>query len=312
MQKKRVEVDRPCNVPGVTFEEREGGRFCLSCREMQHDLTNATLKEALALIEANGGRICGTFRAGPTGEVRFRPEPPSRSGSAARGAVLALALAGCGSSNETPPPSLVAEAPPTSAPPPSIGAPLPPTTVPATSTVPATDVPPTSVADDATLHETDASNDVADHATHAHTHDPVGVVGIGGGGHYHLSGGASAVSFDQTRGDVQIGAALRTGGDGELDPATLALVIRRRQAAIRSCYERGLREDPSLAGEIVCSMTVSPTGRTSDVTIVSDTLGHPAVGACVVAVLHSVVAPAPEGGSVTCTVPFRFDAPDGL
>jgi hypothetical protein len=166
-KKKRITMDEPCVQPGVTFEERDGGRFCRSCGQMQFDLTQATEREALALFAAHGDRLCGRFRAGPSGELRFRPEPPTRAGGV--GALIALTLAAC----DRPEPT-TAVAPETTIAPPTIVAAPPPTT----DVVSA----PTSEPD----HSTDTSTDPANHDNHWHTHQPVTI------GERQIHGGARA------------------------------------------------------------------------------------------------------------------------
>lgn len=292
MGKLRVVVDRPCEDPAVTFEERPEGRFCLSCGELQHDLTGATRSEAIALIRAHGGRLCGTFRAGIGGELAFRPEPPAR-GIAARGAALALALAGCGTASEP-------SAPPASSPPTSIAAP--PTEVAAPPSEVA--APPTEVAVD---HSTDASPVAEDHAGHAHTHDPVVVSGM------HVAGGASIADQDflmedYPRGSVRLeDEGIEEAGDGDFDRAVIVRMVRTRRAALQACYERALRNDPTLAGRVVTQLTIEESGHVSGVVSTENGVSDPSVGVCVTRVMQGFrFSPGPEGGTVTYTIPLTF------
>lgn len=300
----------------MTFEERDGGRFCHSCNELQHDLRDATQREALALIAAKGGRLCGIFRAGPSGEVHFRPETPSRAAQAARGAAMALALAGCGSPSETTsagsPPSAV---PATTTLPPSTVIAAPPTTLIAP--------PPETLAplSDAELHATDASADPADHHAHVHTHAPVaigsgGLAGIGDIGRGHISGGASAIPMDfEGAPNAQLAIApsrITAAGPGTFDRDVFIRMLRTRQAAIRACYQRELRNVPTLAGEVVIDVTLAPSGAVASASVVSSADGLDAVAACAVRVTRGFrFNPGPEGGAVTYTVPLAF-ASDAL
>lgn len=165
-------------MPDVRFEERpDGTRFCLHCREVTHDLRDATRREAAALYRAHGGKLCARVRVGPSGEVRFRAEPPARGLGSLGGAALALAVAACDSdatrapvsvSPETPSalPSVAAEPPPPPAAPPPAAPP---------STLLAAPEPPEPTAPDeaAIDHSTDASPRVEDHRRHRHRHAPV-------------------------------------------------------------------------------------------------------------------------------------------
>jgi hypothetical protein len=290
--KKRVVVDRPCVEPGVTFEERENGRFCLSCREMQHDLTNATRREALALIDANGGRICGTFRVGPSGEVRFRPEAPARSANAARGAALALALAGCGSPSETTAtPTTTVAAPPSSAPP-------------IESTTTSLPIDP-----DTTDHSTDASSDATEHEGHAHTHAPV-LVGMGSGRSMQVSGGATAMPHDHDEAARALITAdyggIETSGDGTLDRAIIVRLLHSRQAAVQTCYGHELLANPTLAGRLTLEVEVDPSGGVRSAHAVVNTVGSEEVAACACAAMRSLRFPSPDGGAVRFTVDYTL------
>jgi TonB family protein len=292
MGKPRIEVDRPCVLPGVTFEPRDGGRFCLSCQEMQHDLTEATHAEALALMQANGGRICGKFRAGPSGELRFKPEPPSRAGRATRGAALALALTGCSSPSDTPPPETVTT---TSAPPP-------PTSI-AIAPPPSTAASPDAIS--SATHTTDASSDAADHEGHWHTHAPVGISG------HHIHGGATAFQppIEGPSGAVRFEPLrIQSEGTGTMDKAVLVSLLRARQGQVRALYLSELRSRPDTEGEVVCAITIGPSGAVTDGSIVSNDTGDLALAGRLLVMLRSLrVSPAPEGGSVTCQIPWHFE-----
>ena len=181
---RSIQLDSPCPAERPRFEERDGGRFCFGCQKIQYDLFDATRSEVLALIDANGGRICGRLHTGPGGEPRFKPEPPARGATVLRGAAIAVALAACGS----PPEALLAPEPTTATPPPTLAEP--PTPPPPASTVPVDpELPPTS--GDAFDHSTDGSPNLADHQQHRHRHPVVQSVGVSQSGHTIYGGGMS-------------------------------------------------------------------------------------------------------------------------
>lgn len=161
---------------GVRFEERaDGARFCLRCREVTHDLREATRREAAALYRANGNKLCAMVRVGSSGEVQFRPEPPPRGLATVGGAALALAVAACEpeprsqsitASPETASVPAPSATPPTPEPAPQPAAPPPSVAAAAPETPPAP-------ARDTTDHSTDASPRVEDHRRHRHRHEPV-------------------------------------------------------------------------------------------------------------------------------------------
>lgn len=197
MTRHTIRMQTPCPRPDVAFEERGEGRFCLSCREMQHDLRDATEREALALFASHGGKLCGRFRVGPAGELRFRAEKPAAAPNLVRGALLALTLGACEHEPDatvvpeatpaTPPPPtsdeapLAIELPP---PPPTSLAEAPPTTVATPPSDDETDT--TSGASSEPDHETDQSLDPAHHRQHWHQHDAVHIR------HREIHGGARA------------------------------------------------------------------------------------------------------------------------
>lgn len=316
--RQRVVVDRPCSQEGIAFEERPEGRFCTECREMQYDLTNATRREALTLIAEKGGRVCGTFRTSPTGEVLFRPEPPaSRSTNAARGAALALALAACGSPSEpTPAASPAVSAPPASAAPPDLAAPTTPPTIASPTPPTAAPAPPATDLDGA-VHATDDSSDPTDHHGHTHTHDPV-LVGIGQGVSMHVSGGATAAPMHDGIGTLMPPQGVVRGnyanmsieGPGTIDRHLVARMLATRQMAVRACYERVLRTSPDAGGELRVSATILPTGLTDAVHVAHDDTGHDEIGACAVRVIQSLRFAPPDGGEVRFTVTYALSSQD--
>jgi TonB family protein len=95
---------------------------------------------------------------------------------------------------------------------------------------------------------------------------------------------------------------------GHADLASITREIRARRKAIAACYERALKQAPTLAGKLVVRFTITAAGTVSAVDIDDDTLGAPEVGACVRAlVLHWRFAP-PADGPVELSFPFVFQA----
>ena len=97
-------------------------------------------------------------------------------------------------------------------------------------------------------------------------------------------------------------------GAGTADPQAIARVVRRRIGQIRSCYERGLRRQPQLAGKLLVEMTITPSGRVGSARLLQDGLGGGYVGRCVTEKLRRFRFPAPQGGSVTVRHPFVFSS----
>jgi hypothetical protein len=95
---------------------------------------------------------------------------------------------------------------------------------------------------------------------------------------------------------------------GRADVASIAREIRSRRKAIAACYERALKQKPTLAGKLVVRFSIAAAGTVSAVDIDDDTLATPEVGACVRAlVLRWRFAP-PAEAPVELSFPFLFQS----
>ncbi|MCA9604618.1 MAG: TonB family protein [Myxococcales bacterium] len=109
------------------------------------------------------------------------------------------------------------------------------------------------------------------------------------------------------RGRVNSGALEEESGSGVFDPNIVTRQIRARIRAIQTCYERELRNNPTLAGRVLVRFTIQPTGTVSGATATENSTGSPAVASCVVSTISRFrFNPGPEGGSVTFAYPFVF------
>jgi hypothetical protein len=121
-----------------------------------------------------------------------------------------------------------------------------------------------------------------------------GAIGFGSG---RLSGGPKASSPS-----VRMGATTVSGG---LAPEVVQRVVRRQFSRIRYCYEKGLTNNPTLAGKITTSFTISATGATEGIATNSD-LNDKEVVSCVSQTFASLSFPKPESGVVKVTFPISF------
>lgn len=88
-------------------------------------------------------------------------------------------------------------------------------------------------------------------------------------------------------------------------PLTGALQGRAGQS--RGCYERALRNNSTLQGRLVMSVTVGPEGQVCNAGIAENTLGDPAVATCVLQMFRGGgTLPRPKGGCVNVNVPISF------
>ncbi len=133
---------------------------------------------------------------------------------------------------------------------------------------------------------------------------------LGGGGLVNSTGntiGSGPVEVRERRVEVEMphGTPQPEGGDGEVNGDEVARVLRREIGGIRACYERELRNNPTLSGRLTVSFTLSGTGRALN-TAASGLPAAPGVGTCVVTRVRGLVFPVVTGGTVDFTFPFTF------
>ena len=92
---------------------------------------------------------------------------------------------------------------------------------------------------------------------------------------------------------------------GNVTPAlNNALAVRARGA--KSCYEKALRTNSTLAGKLVVEVKVAPSGAICSSKVIDDELGDASVGSCARRRLTSKTLPKPDGGCVDVKVPLNF------
>jgi hypothetical protein len=96
--------------------------------------------------------------------------------------------------------------------------------------------------------------------------------------------------------------------DGELDPGLVSKEVKRRIGAIKSCYERALKRNPTLSGKIVLYWTITEAGTIASVDVEQDTLNDAEVTNCIKALVKGWRFPRPAGGSVDVSFPFVFQS----
>jgi TonB family protein len=140
-----------------------------------------------------------------------------------------------------------------------------------------------------------------------------GQQGLGGlsraGGSETTSGQGEGgkVTERTVKGSTAVGSGGDIGGAGEFDSALVVKMIKTRIGAIRACYERELRRNPTLAGKVTIEFTIEVRGNVSGVKVADNTTGEKAVGDCVAnAISNFRFNPGPEGGSVSFSYPFVF------
>jgi hypothetical protein len=103
-------------------------------------------------------------------------------------------------------------------------------------------------------------------------------------------------------------AVIDSDSSGHLDAGQLTREIRSRLGALRACYERSLKRNPSLAGKLLLHLTIAPAGTVSSVDVSSDALDDSELPTCVRAAALRWRFPAPEGGALEVSFPFVFQS----
>lgn len=97
------------------------------------------------------------------------------------------------------------------------------------------------------------------------------------------------------------------GGSGDFDASKVVRTIKARLGAIKGCYERELKRNPTLSGKVTIQFTIEMRGNVTGVKVKENTTGDDAVGKCVAAAVRRFrFNPGPEGGSVVYSYPFVF------
>jgi TonB family protein len=133
----------------------------------------------------------------------------------------------------------------------------------------------------------------------------LGALGAQGGGKAVGEGGA--LTEKTVKGNIKLDDGDAVGGTGDFDAKLVVAEVKKRLGAIKACYERELRGNPSLAGKVTVQFTIEVSGTISKASATENSTNNPAVAACVVdAVKRFRFNPGPEGGSVTFAYPFVF------
>jgi Ca-activated chloride channel family protein len=146
----------------------------------------------------------------------------------------------------------------------------------------------------------------------------LGGFGSGGGGTGYGYGGLGGRS-GKAHVDAVLpprGASFRSVGHAAAPPVVVAgavskeaiqRVIQAHQSELKHCYERERSQTPSLAGRLVLRFTLTKSGGVTDVTVTEDTLGSPALSACVVQRFAAFRFPGSRAsGKVVVSYPLVF------
>jgi hypothetical protein len=95
---------------------------------------------------------------------------------------------------------------------------------------------------------------------------------------------------------------------GEMDKDVIRRIVRAHIHEIRDCYNKGLAQDPTLAGKIAIEFTIGPSGKVEEAKAVDVTgFADPEVPKCIAEAIETWTFPEPRGGGrVTVSYPFNL------
>lgn len=139
-------------------------------------------------------------------------------------------------------------------------------------------------------------------------------LGATGSGHGGGGLGSTAASPDLRVGSYGRGSSARVttaSADpiilGSIDRTIIDDVIRRHRNQLRYCYERALRRDSSLAGEVVIRFTIAEDGTVAEASVDRSTIGDANLEPCLLRQFQRMQFPTqPGGGEVVVRYPLRF------
>lgn len=94
-------------------------------------------------------------------------------------------------------------------------------------------------------------------------------------------------------------------------PSPIESTIRRYTPQLKYCYEHAMKPNESLSGRVEVGWTVDPSGRTTAVHVVEDSVGNEAITSCMLAKIARWSFPSDSEGDVTWPFVFRVTPHDG-
>lgn len=147
----------------------------------------------------------------------------------------------------------------------------------------------------------------------------IGLDSIGSLGHFAGPPGTGPGGFgnctrepcgQNLRPHVPRGPRLREAGktevNGRLPPEVIQRVVRQNFGRFRSCYESGLRANPSLEGRVVTRFVIDRSGAVTHAADGGSDLPDKAVVGCVTRAFHALSFPEVQGGVVRIVYPLMF------
>jgi len=137
--------------------------------------------------------------------------------------------------------------------------------------------------------------------------------GAGGGGYANASdkykvkkGGIAVGKVETPEKKAEVKIKLKIGGElgdklgtGDIDKGSVSAVFKRRQGAIRHCYEKRLKVNQDLSGKLRVMFTIGPAGRITNIVVQSNSTNDNQLAGCITSRIKEWPFPRPKGGAVT-------------
>lgn len=94
--------------------------------------------------------------------------------------------------------------------------------------------------------------------------------------------------------------------NGTIDTSGVKRVLRNNQGAMQKCYERALKADPALMGQVVLTIRIGRGGEVALAKARSQEIGDRSALGCMEREAKKWLFPAPQGGTVLVNKKYRF------
>lgn len=138
----------------------------------------------------------------------------------------------------------------------------------------------------------------------------LGDIGLGHGAGLGLrqgfGNGVGRQGGSRSAGAPSMRPAGETSVSGRLPPEVIQRIVRQNYGRFRMCYERGLVQNPNLAGRVAVRFAIGQDGRVMTAQNGGSDLPDSSVVGCVVSAFYGVTFPQPDNGIVTVSYPIMF------
>ncbi len=90
------------------------------------------------------------------------------------------------------------------------------------------------------------------------------------------------------------------------DEKAVKNVLDRNHGAMKNCYERSLRRDPTLRGRVMLKLVIGTNGKVTKAKVQGETLKDQAMNDCMEIHARTMTFPEPVGGAAHTNFPYSF------